>query len=150
MFPSKEQKAKEEMKTALKENDLVKLISLGLARFMELLCGDGPLAFQKFLKYTSDYFDQYILDTSQQKHMIYVGGKMIMEIKNAREDMPPTILLFADFYFQTADKQWIVEKKQGQVSADRFKDWDTDEDALQLQVNGRMELSIEPPEVGAK
>lgn len=150
MFQSKEQKAKEEIRTAWKEKDLAKLISLGLAKFMDLLCGDGPLAFQNFLKYTGDYFDQYILDTSKKKRLNYVGGKMIMELEEASEDAPAKILLSADFYFQTTDKQWIVEKKQGHISADRFRDWDTDADAVKLQESGRLEMSIEPPETGVK
>ena len=150
MFTSKEQKSKEEIKEAWEENDLLKLIALGFAKFMDLLCGDGPLSFQKFLEYTGDYFDRCILDISRQKHQNYIGGKMIMELKEKRKEMPDMILLSADLYFQTADKQWVVEKKQGQVSTERFRDWETDADAIKLQESGKLELSIEPPEAGVK
>lgn len=150
MFSSKEQREQEALKKAWRENDFAKLISLGFAKFMDLLSGDSPLPFQKFLKYTGEYFDRFILDTSRQKQMNYIGGKMIMELKQNRADMPATILLCADFYFQTAGKQWILEKKQGQISTDRFRDWDTDADAVQLQESGRLELSIEPPAAGVK
>ena len=150
MFQSKERNAKEEIKAALRESDFTKLLSIGFAKFMDLICGDGPMPFQKFLKYTGDYLDKCILDISRNRHLNYVGGKLILELERTEGDMPETILLFADFYFQTADKQWIVEKKQGKVSADRFRDWGTDPDAIKLQETGRSELSIEPPEVGAK
>ncbi len=56
MLPSKEQKTREDMKTAWEENDLLKLIALGFTKFMDLLCGNGPLSFQKFLKYTGGLF----------------------------------------------------------------------------------------------
>lgn len=73
-----------------------------------------------------------------------------MELKEKRKEMPDMILLSADLYFQTADKQWVVEKKQGQVSTERFRDWETDADAIKLQESGKLELSIEPPEAGVK
>lgn len=150
MFSTKEEKAKEELKAAWKDNNLAKLLYIGLAKFMDLVCGDGPLPFQKFLKYTGDYFDQCILDISQKKQLNYVGGKMIMELKESNRDAPASVLLSADLYFQTSDKQWVMEKKHGQISVDRFKDWDTDTDAIELQKNGRLELSIEPPQAGVK
>ena len=129
---------------------MLKLVALGFAKFMDLLCGDGPLSFQKFLEYTGDYFDRCILDFSQKEHENYVGGKMIMELKECRQEMPEMILLSADLYFQKANKQWDVVKKQGQVSTERFRDWETDADAIKLQETGRLELSIEPPETGVK
>lgn len=150
MLSSKEQKNREDMKTAWEENDLLKLIALGFSKFMDILCGNSPLPFQKFLEYTGDYFDQCILDISRKEHLNYIGGKMILELKESRGEMPATILLSADLYFQRIDKQWVEKKRQGQVSSDRFRDWDTDADAIKLQESGKLELSIEPPEAGVK
>lgn len=93
MFQSNEQKSKEEIRAAVEESNWAKLFSLGLAKIMELLCGDGPIPFQRFLRHTSDYFDQCIIDISQKRHLIYVGGKMVMELDETRNSETTNILL---------------------------------------------------------
>lgn len=143
------QKVKEDIKAALAEGDLVSLVRTGIDSFMNALFGNdsAPISFQKFLDHTGSFFDHYILDTSQQEHLNYVGGKMILQLGHGKRkavDAIP-IRLSADLYFQTADKQWIVKKKQGQVDSTRFTDWDTDKTAITLQRTGKVELSIDPP-----
>jgi len=148
MLQSKQEKRREELRKAWEELDIIKLISLGFASFMDLLCGEGPIPFQKFLKYTGDFFDQYILDVMRKERLSYVGGKMVMELREARPNMPAVVFLFAEFYFQNAARQWVMKQKKGEVSIDRFSDWNSDADALKLQESGRLELSIEPPGAG--
>lgn len=71
-----------------------------------------------------------------------------MALEKAEPTKPSTIHLFADFYFQTRDKQWIVNSKTGKIDCNQFSDWDTSAEARELKNTGRMELSIEPPEDG--
>lgn len=143
------QKVKAYIKAACAEGDPKALIYAGLESFLDILFGDGsaPISFRKFLDHTGSFFDRFILETSRKEHLNYVGGKMILQIDHGKHrtgDAIP-IQLSAELYFQTADKQWIVKKKQGQVDSSRFTDWDADKEAIKLQQTGKLELSIEPP-----
>lgn len=143
------QKVKEDIKAACVEGDLKALMYAGFESFLDMLFGDNsaPISFRKFLDHTGSFFDRFVLETSRKEHLNYVGGKMILQLDHGKRkagDAIP-IQLFADLYFQTADKQWIVKKKQGQVDSSRFTDWDIDKEAIKLQQTGKLELSIEPP-----
>ena len=74
------QKAKENVKRAWEEGDIVGLLRAGFDNFMNLIGNDTPLPFQKFLDYTGMSFDRYILETTQKEHVSFVGGKMVLEI----------------------------------------------------------------------
>lgn len=107
-----------------------------------------PISFQTFLKQTGLNFDHYILTISQQEGLNYIGGKMVLQLihdQSRTVDSIP-IRLSAELYFQTADKQWVVKQKQGQVDSTRFTDWDTNEMAAVLQQTGILEWSIESPD----
>lgn len=147
-------KIKEDIKDALNKEDFIGLLKAGFESFLNMISGSSPIPFQRFLKYTGMSFDEYILDTSKQESLKYVGGKMILEIvpskdhtdsKDNEDSTAIPIRLSADFYFQTPDKKWVVQKKSGQISSERFSDWSSDEKAMQLQAKGKLELSIEPP-----
>lgn len=143
-------KAKEEIKTAWNDGDIVGVLRAGIDSFFNLIGNSAPMSFQKFLEYTGISFDQYILNTSKQESLKYVGGKMILELGSSTDLAITPVRLSADFYFQTPDKKWVMKKKNGQVGSDRFTDWTTDTMALRLQADGKLELSIEPPEAEAK
>lgn len=144
------QKAKENVKRAWEEGDIVGLLRAGFDNFMNLIGNDTPLPFQKFLDYTGMSFDRYILETTQKEHVSFVGGKMVLEILPDNGNGAVPVQLFADFYFQTPDKKWVMKKKNGKIGSDHFTDWATDPKAIQLQTNGKMELSIEPPAGGSR
>ena len=152
MLPTEEQneKAKRNIKTAWDEGDLLGLACAGIDNLLNMLCHNPPISFQRFLEYTGASFDTYILDVTQQEHLSYVGGKMLLELEKTQTITPTLIQLSADFYFQTPDKKWIVKKKKGKIESSRFTDWNVDVDAVKLQRAGKLELSIEPPELGAK
>ena len=59
-------KAKEDIKTAWNEGDMVGLFRAGFENFMNMIGRSSPMPFQKFLEYTGMSFDKYILDTSKQ------------------------------------------------------------------------------------
>lgn len=143
------QKVKEDIKAACAEGDLMALMYAGFESFLNVLFGDGsaPISFRKFLDHTGSFFDRFVLETSREEHLSYVGGKMILQVDRGKRRTGDTvpIHLSADLYFRTMDKQWIVKKKQGQVDSSRFTDWDTDKEAIKLQQTGKLELSIEPP-----
>ena len=140
-------RAKENIKAAWAEGDLLGIACAGIDSFLNMLINSTPISFQQFLEYTGISFDKYILETVQKE---YVGGKMILEIDKDAVVAPISIHLSADFYFQTSDKNWVVKKKNGKVESTRFSDWDTDSDSIKLRTAGRLELSIEPPKPGAK
>lgn len=149
-FEAQSNRAKENIKAAWAKGDLWGLACAGIDSFLNMLGNSAPISFQRFLEYTSVSFDKYILETAQKEHLKYVGGKMILELGEDAVTVPISIHLSADFYFQTSDKKWVVKKKSGRVENPRFSDWDTDSDAIKLRTAGKLELSIEPPEPGAK
>lgn len=133
------------------EGYLVSLMRAGIEGFLHILCGMGSaqISFQRFLDQTGLFFDRYILDTSRQEGLSYIGGKMILRLDHGNTVVGTIpIQLSADLYFQTANKQWLVKQKQGQVDSPRFTDWDTDATAIALQQTGTLEWSIEPPNTG--
>ena len=133
----------EHMETCQKVKD-------GIKNLVSMLQGNSsaPISFQRFLEQTGLFFDHYILAVSHQESLDYVGGKMILQLEHGERKVVDgiTIRLFADLYFQTADEQWIVKQKQGQVDSARFMDWDSDKTAIILQQAGKVELSIELPD----
>lgn len=143
-------RAKDNIKAAWAEGDLWGMACAGIDSFLNMLGNSMPISFQQFLEYTGVSFDKYILEITQKECLRYVGGKMILELDKDAVTAPISIHLSADFYFQTSDKKWVVKKKNGKVESTRFSDWDTDSDSIKLRTVGRLELSIEPPDLGAK
>ena len=141
---------KEEIKTAWEEGDVGRLIAAGIDSFLSLTIGNCPISFHHFLEYTGDSFDKFIREVSQKEHITYVGGKMILKVDADREVQQVPVQLSADFYFKTEDGTWVTQQKTGMVESSRFSDWESSPDATELRKKGRLELSIEPPEMGAK
>ena len=152
MIQSDEQnnKAKENIKTAWSEGDLWGLFCAGLDNFMNILFGDSPISFRRFLEDTSISFDKYIKEVSYREHLYYVGGKFTLELEKLEPPKAAVVHLSADFYFQTRDKRWAVKKKTGKIDSSQFSNWDTDPEISKLRNTGKMELSIEPPEAGER
>lgn len=140
------QQIKEEIRRAWNDGDLTGLLRAGFDGFLNLVGGNNPLPYQKFLEYTGTSFDNYILETVRQECLTYIGGKMVLEVLPNDGTGAVPIQLSADFYFQTPDKKWVMKKKNGKTSSDRFTDWTSDATAIRLQREGKLELSIEPPE----
>lgn len=143
-------RAKENIKSAWNEGDLPGLFVAGIDSFLNMLCNSAPLPFQRFLEYTGIFFDKYILETSQQEHLNFIGGKMFMSVNEPLNASPVSIQLSADLYFQAQDKHWVIKKKNGSMDSTRFTDWDTDVQAVQLRKTGKIEFSIDPPEAKEK
>ena len=152
MLQTEEQnkKAKENIKAAWAEGDLLGLACAGIDSFLNMLGNSAPIPFQRFLEYTGISFDKYILEVKQKEHLNFVGGKMTLKLDKDLVSSPVLVLLAADFYFQTLDKKWVMKKKHGKVESSRFTDWDTDTEASKLRNAGKLELSIEPPEAEAR
>lgn len=137
---------KEKVKSAWEEGDLLKLLLAGVDNALDLLCGGVPIPFQRFLEDTGTFFDRYVEEVSRKERLRFIGGKLTLTLaRTLKRDTVP-IALAADFYFQTADKKWVVKKKNGMVESSRFTDWTTDPEAVKLMTAGKMELAIEPPE----
>ena len=141
---------KEEIKAAWEEGDMYKVIAAGFDSFFSLLLGNCPIPFQRFLEYTGDSFDKFIREVSQKEHITYIGGTMVLQVGADREAQQVPIQLSADFYFKTENGKWVTKKKTGMVESCRFSDWESSPDAMELRKKGILELSIEPPEMGAK
>ena len=73
-----------------------------------------------------------------------------MEVAPSEDPAVIPIHLSADFYFQKHNKEWVMTKKTGQITSERFSDWTTDAKALRLQAEGKLEQSIDPPEPKGK
>ena len=142
----KEKQGDQAKKSAWEEGDLLKLLLAGVDNALDLLCGGVPIPFQRFLEDTGAFFDRYVEEVGRKEHLRFIGGKLTLTLaRTLKRDTVP-IALAADFYFQTADKKWVVKKKNGMVESSRFTDWTTDPEAVKLMTAGKMELAIEPPE----
>ena len=137
---------KEKVKSAWEEGDLLKLLLAGVDNALDLLCGGVPIPFQRFLEDTGAFFDRYVEEVGRKECLRFIGGKLTLTLARPLKRDTVPIALAADFYFQTADKKWVVKKKNGMVESSRFADWTTDPEAVKLMTAGKMELAIEPPE----
>lgn len=137
---------KEKVKSAWEEGDLLKLLLAGVDNALDLLCGGVPIPFQRFLEDTGAFFDRYVEEVGRKECLRFIGGKLTLTLARPLKRDTVPIALAADFYFQTADKKWVVKKKNGMVESSRFTDWTTDPEAVKLMTAGKMELAIEPPE----
>lgn len=137
---------KEKVKSAWEEGDLLKLLLAGVDNALDLLCGGVPIPFQQFLEDTGAFFDRYVEEVGRKECLRFIGGKLTLTLDRPLKRDTVPIALAADFYFQTADKKWVVKKKNGMVESSRFTDWTTDPEAVKLMTAGKMELAIEPPE----
>ena len=146
------QKIKEDIKTAWNKGDANGLLRAGLDSFVNLIVRSEPIPFQKFLDYTSESFDRFILETEQKDHLSYVGGKMVLELEKNTAVTPAIIYITADFYFQTTDEKWVMQTKKGKIECSHFSDWDTapGDNTKKLKETGKLEMSIEPPQIGTK
>lgn len=138
--------AKKNVKSAWEEGDLLKLLLAGVDNALDLLCGGVPIPFQRFLEDTGAFFDRYVEEVGRMERLSFIGGKLTLTLDRPLKRNTIPIALAADFYFQTADKKWVVKKKNGMVESSRFTDWTTDPEAVKLMTAGKMELAIEPPE----
>ena len=138
--------AKKNVKIAWEEGDLLKLLLAGVDNALDLLCGGVPIPFQRFLEDTGASFDRYVEEVGRKERLRFIGGKLTLTLARPLKRDTVPIALAADFYFQTADKKWVVKKKNGMVESSRFTDWTTDPEAVKLMTAGKMELAIEPPE----
>lgn len=138
--------AKKNVKSAWEEGDLLKLLLAGVDNALDLLCGGVPIPFQRFLEDTGAFFDRYVEEVGRKERLSFIGGKLTLTLDRPLKRNTIPIALAADFYFQTADKKWVVKKKNGMVKSSRFTDWTTDPEAVKLMTAGKMELAIEPPE----
>ena len=132
-------KTKEEVKKAWAEGDLTAMLRAGFENFMTILM-DNPMTFETFLQYTSQFLDQFILKTCAEEHLNYVGRKITFKMADL-----VSANMTADFYFQTADKQWVMKQKTGRVGRERFSDWETAPDLLRLRRDGKLEFPIDAP-----
>lgn len=133
------QKTREAAKKAWERNDIPGLLKVGFDNFMTLLC-DVPIPFQTFLDYTSQYFDEFIRDCEKKEALIFIGGTMTMEMKKLN-----TIQLQANFYFQNQKKEWVLKSREGIVGHDRFTDWSSSLDLINLQKKKQLQFPIDPP-----
>lgn len=109
-------------------------------KFMKLMFRNKTILFQDFLDSTSTYFDTFIQDTSKKENLKFIAGKFLME----REDSE-LIHFTAEFYFQDSSQQWILKKKEENISYDCFTDWETSPELKQLQQHKKLEFPIDPP-----
>ena len=131
--------AKKNVKSAWEEGDLLKLLLAGVDNALDLLCGGVPIPFQRFLEDTGAFFDRYVEEVGRKERLRFIGGKLTLTLaRPLKRDTVPIA--------QTADKKWVVKKKNGMVESSRFTDWTTDPEAVKLMTAGKMELAIEPPE----
>ena len=127
---------------ALEKGDTVELLQLGFNNFMKLV-NDRPISFRRFLKYTSNFLDDMIQTAEVEENLIYIGGKLILELKRKN-----SVSLFAELFFQDiSQKNWIRKERKGHVPVRRFRDWNTSPELIELQETKRIEFPIDAPSV---
>lgn len=131
--------AKEQIRKYWEEGDITGILQIGLESFLTTVF-DRPLTFGKFLDYTGDFFDRFILETRAQEQLKFVAGKLHLELS-----APTLIHLNADFYFQDHMQQWVLKQKSGEIDSSRFKDWETSADLKLLRERKKLELPIDSP-----
>ena len=127
------------VRQAWNKGNILELFQAGLDNFMSMLF-DRPIPFLTFLNQTSIFFDKFILDTSREEQIKYVGGELIMTL-----EQETIILLTAKFYFQDIENKWALKEKRGQVDNTRFSDWNTAPELAMLRKTKNLKFSIEPP-----
>lgn len=131
--------AKEQIKQYWEKGDITGILQVGFESFLATVF-DRPLTFGKFLDYTGDFFDRFILETSAQEQLKFIAGKLHLELT-----APTQICLNADLYFQDHSQQWVLKQKTGGIDSSRFKDWETSADLKLLRERKKLELPIDSP-----
>lgn len=149
ILSEKNKKNQKDIEPALEKGSFIEWVKAGVDNFFDMLDSSKTMTFQKFLEYTGAFHDKFILDTCEQEHLSYVGGRMFMELEQ-NEAEAVLIQLSADFYFQNPNQEWVMKKKKGQINSNSIIDWDTDEMAARLRETGGIEFTIEMPEFGVK
>lgn len=132
---------KEKIKDAWDKGDFTGILEAGWENFLRIIF-DHPLSFHKFLEYTGEYLDNFILDTCTHEHLDYVGGKLILSVESTCDR---EIQLAADFYFQNSSGQWILKKKSGRIGNQRLSDYDSSPELAKLRECKKIEYPIDPP-----
>ncbi len=142
---SKEPSAKDSIRKAWNEGDLEKLLLAGYRSFGDWLqnVSKRPISFSMFLEHTGMYFDRLILAAEKKNNLRFISGKITLLLDESAEQIQMT----ADFYYQDADKKWILQQKKGSIPTDRFYDEEISPELQQLRQIGHLEFMIDPPEV---
>lgn len=110
-------------------------------RFMIFLFSNKTVLFQDFLDSTSIYFDTFIKKTCKKEKLKFIAGKFLMKKECSAE-----IHLIVELYFQNSNQQWILKKKEGDVTYDHFTDWEIAPELKQLEIEQKIEFPIDPPD----
>lgn len=145
------------------DHELSERIKAGLDRFLSLVFEGHPVPLADFLDSSEEYFDNYIVDTSREEHLSFVGGKLIFTPKAAsvgrstpslfgfrqgtarRSASSIQIEITANLYFQDAQKEWVMKTVQGHIASDSIRDWETAPELEDLRRGQPIEFPIEPP-----
>lgn len=147
MIGQKKDDLKERIKKAWRDGDMMSLVTCGLESGLDLLGGlfsnawDKPMLFAEFLERTGDLFDAFIIASCKKENLNFVGGKLFLSYDTAEK-----IDLAADFYFQDAEKNWVVKKQTGRLPITQLLDWDDEPELAELRKEKMLEYPIEPPE----
>jgi len=127
----------------LKENKKMKdiIFNAEFDKFMKFLFSNRTILFQNFLDNTSTYLDAFIKNTCKKEKLKFIAGNFLM-----KKGCHAEIHLIVELYFQNSDQQWILKKKEGNVTHDHFADWETAPELKQLQLEGKIEFPIDPPD----
>ncbi len=130
------QDTKDSIKKAWYDKDILSMLLMGFDNFLKMLC-ERPIRFQAFLDSTDRLFDEFILETTKQEKLKYVGGKLRLELTS-----PSSIHMTADFYFQNSAREWVLKKKEGDIDSSRISDWNGAKELEELKKAGKQEYSI--------
>lgn len=134
--------AKDRIKAAWTDGDIIGLLGASLESFVNTIF-ETPLSYQAFLEYTGEYLDHFILDACEQEELTYVGGKLTLVLVPGVKE---SIALHADCYFQNAEKQWILKKKDGIVDKKRIVDYNSVPELRRLKTEKKLEYPIDAPD----
>lgn len=159
----KSHRSQENAEHTRSDRELSEFIIEGVDRFLSRVFEGHPILLADFLDSSEEYFDNYIIDTSQNEQLSFAGGKLILTptpvsdrrsaptlfgfrqktIRRSTSSIP--IEVTANLYFQDTQKNWVKKTVQGHIASDSIRDWDTAPELKDLRNGSPIEFSIVPP-----
>lgn len=145
------------------DGELAERIMAGLDRFLSTVFARHPIPLADFLDSSEKYFDDLIIETSENEHLHFIGGKLIFTPEGNSSKAPGQSLfglgresgrrassscqvqITANLYFQNAQKDWIMKTVQGHTTSTSIKDWDTAPELAELRKGDPIEFPIDSP-----
>lgn len=100
------------------------------------------MTFDEYLKETSDYIDELIINTVQSELLTCVGGYTNLSISKDRKNL----IIVVDLYYKDPTDKWIQRTIRGETPISLFTPESLQNELKQVAKNG-MKIEIAAPEI---